>query len=798
MNILILLLGFMGSSYILFLAQTGRRHRICDNPVYTALSMAFLLMGVVSLLAVRCSQFSLPLVAVAMFVVSVLLSFIGNYLGNREEQNYGATRSSSSLIIISGGFLCVALYAFFPTYYLLGGRDHGVYLLFSYHINQTGGLNLDLPWLREAYEQYGDSIKLGYDGIYSALERKLSSDPAKLIPQFVHLFPSYGAIGAAIAGVEGIVRTNVVIMFFALWSFYTVARRFMMNWAAVLATFLLMINPAFLWVGRATFTEPLQVFILFFGLHLFFNALKFKSTSWAGIAGLVLGVAVTNRLSGGLNVIVIISGVLYIILNQPDSRRIAWAFVVGYFTAASIGFVDGYVHSYPYFTDLWKKGGLKLIIFLNYSVMVGVTILLCIQLQGGVGQQILKVLKKIILPVTFLLIGWVLFRYQLADGEHASFSLRSVKELCWYVTGGIMVFAIMSFLFAKKENDWLYLFLIGICLSLTLFIYTWNPAIHPDHFWASRRWVVFCIPLIMFGFGKTMSGMYDVFIKSGFSTLTTAFIVGVPVCWYIVNTFMLASPFLFTSLLHSHPEGYTRASNNIKKLQNTGVYLTRDRQAGSYLTYMYGIPTVMVTRRGLQRISQGQLAHQPAFGLGKDVSGGTDNFRFCGDYTEQVMGGRPSQLTRMCTDLTPGFTVDPSACQSIALRAVSGSFYTKVGQKDMKAGTLTSDGKAGFLQFGPYIATGPGKYRVLWRGEVLQAKNASIGVVDIVNNLGQHTVISKEIKKEASAPYPFATAFLDFDLKEPASDLEYRFYVNEGVIVKLHSVELQCAQKNQQ
>jgi len=797
MNTLLLLLGFMGSSYMLFLAQTGKRRCICDNAVYTALSTSFLLMGIVSLLAMRCSWFSLPVVAAAMLVVSGLFSLLSIYTGEQEGQDYGEIRSSSSLIVILGGLLCVGLYAFFPTYFLLGGRDHGVYLLFSHHINQTGGLNLDLPILREAYEQYGDSIRLGYDGIYSALERKLSSDPAKLIPQFVHLFPSYGAIGAAIAGVEGIVRTNVVIMFFALWSFYVVARRFMANWAAVSATFLLMINPAFLWVGRATFTEPLQVFLFFFGLHLFFNALKFKSTYWSCLAGLVLGVAVTNRLSGGLNVIVIISGVFYIVLNQPDSRKIAWAFVVGYFAAASIGFVDGYVHSYPYFTDLWKKGGLKLIVFLNYSVMVCVIIVLCIRFHDRVGQQILKALKKIILVVTFLLVGWILFRYQLADGEHSSFSLRSVKELCWYVTSGVMVFAILSFLFAKRENDWRYLFLIGTCLSLTLFIYTWNPAIHPDHFWASRRWVVFCIPLIMFGFGKTMTGVYDVFTKSGFSTLTTAFIVGIPVCWYVVNAFMLASPFLFTPLLQSYPEGYTRASNNIKKLHNTGVYLTRDRQAGSYLTFMYGIPTVMLTRRGLQRISQGQLSRQPALGLGKDISDGTNNFRFCGDYTERVMAGQPSQLTRKCRDLTPGFTVDPSACQSIFLRAASDYYYTEIGQKDMKAGTLTSDGNPGFLQFGPYIATGSGRYRVLWRGEVVQAKSESIGVVDIVDNQGQRTVISKVIKREASVPYTFTTAFLDFELKESASDLEYRFRVNEGVIVKLHSVELKCVKKNQ-
>ena len=409
MNSILLFLSFSCSTLILFRCQSANRVMGSDSRIYTAVSMTFLLMGIMSLVAARLSFFSLLFVAATMLPISILLALLERFTGDQQSEKITQGRSSSFLIVFFGANLCIIFYALFPTYFLLGGRDQGVYLLFSHYINKTGGLNLDLPWLREAYETYGNTIRLSYAGIYNALQRGLSDDPTKLIPQFMHLFPAYGAIGAGLAGLEGIVRTNAVIVFFALWSFFMVAREFMETWAAALATLLLLLNPALLWTGRATFTEPLHIFIFFFGLHLLHNAVKFKSTYQGGIAGLVLGLAVLNRLSGGLNIIVVAGGVLYIVLIQQEYRRIAWALVTGYFLTATIGFSDGYIHSFPYFTDLWAKGGLKLIVFSNYAVIATCMFLLWFRFSDQARQNILSVLDKIILPALLLLVSWLFY-----------------------------------------------------------------------------------------------------------------------------------------------------------------------------------------------------------------------------------------------------------------------------------------------------------------------------------------------------------------------------------------------------
>ncbi len=799
-NGLSVLLCLIVSVFLLLWMQTGRGNRLHHDMVFTAMAMAFLLIGMSSLLAVRLALFSIPFVSIVTVIAATLLALTKVIPNTEEPAVYSPSNPFLFSFIVVLALFCCVLYALFPTYYMLGGRDPGLYLLFSHHINQTGGLNLDLPWLRELHEKYGDAIYLGYPGIYSAFDLGISDDPAALIPQFMHLFPSYGAIGAALAGIEGIVRTNAFIVFFALWSFFMVARRFMAIWGAILATLLLMINPALLWTGRGTFTEPLHIFIFFFGLYLLYKAIDVRSTRWAMIAGVVLGITVLNRLSGALGVLVIWGGVIYAVLLQTEARRLAIGLVAGYLLSSTVGFVDGYFNSYAYFYDLWQDGSLRSLIILNYITLLGAGILLKVNVSSQAKRYALRTLDKMILPVIFLLVGWFLVRYKLSYGDNVGFDLRSGRELSWYVTSIAILFSFLSLFYAKKEKNWLFILTVGFIMGATFFVYTWKPSITPDHYWASRRWISFCIPLIVLCFVKTLTVFYDFLVKKNFSSLTVIAVLGIPVYWYIANAIMLSSPFLLTSMLNSYPKGYATVSENIKKLNTHGVYLSRDKQVASYLTYMYGIPTALLTKVGVQHIRQGEIINQPALGLGLDLSEvngvlGGDSYSFCGDYTERIRGGRPSKLVRHCRELVPGITVSPNSCRSITLGANSKYFGTRVGRKKLDEGRLISNGSAGTLQFGPYIATGAGQYRVIWRGKVLQTNGIAIGEIDAVVNKGQVVINRTQVLVDDLESNSDELAHLDFELLKPVSDLEYRFRVAQGVRVALSSIELTCIEE---
>ncbi|MBW1637330.1 MAG: hypothetical protein JRJ68_13800, partial [Deltaproteobacteria bacterium] len=70
--------------------------------------------------------------------------------------------------------------------------------------------------------------------------------------------------------------------------------------------------------------------------------------------------------------------------------------------------------------------------------------------------------------------------------------------------------------------------------------------------------------------------------------------------------------------------------------------------------------------------------------------------------------------------------------------------------------------------------------------------------VDVVADKGEQMIKSRELPAgKDSTGDSSVLASLDFELKQPVSDLEYRFNVNKGVIVSLTSIELKCMQSNQ-
>jgi hypothetical protein len=71
------------------------------------------------------------------------------WLGARRSRRTAPPESRQAWVALA---LCAAfggLYAWFPTYFLLGGQDPGPYLAFAARIAKTGGLNLEVPAIAE-------------------------------------------------------------------------------------------------------------------------------------------------------------------------------------------------------------------------------------------------------------------------------------------------------------------------------------------------------------------------------------------------------------------------------------------------------------------------------------------------------------------------------------------------------------------------------------------------------------------------------------------------------------------------
>lgn len=114
---------------------------------------------------------------------------------------------------------------------------------------------------------------------------------------------------------------------------------------------------------------------------------------------------------------------------------------------------------------------------------------------------------------------------------------------------------------------------------------------------------------------------------------------------------------------------------------------------------------------------------------------------------------------------------------------------TQVGE--LKGGSIYSAGKAGYLQFGPYIALPAGSYRIEWHGKVEQGIQNAVGSVDATFTLDSTILANAPV----NMPAPGVTnkdvlAAVEFSVDHPVGSTQFRFYVNETAMVRLDEVEI--------
>ena len=112
---------------------------------------------------------------------------------------------------------------------------------------------------------------------------------------------------------------------------------------------------------------------------------------------------------------------------------------------------------------------------------------------------------------------------------------------------------------------------------------------------------------------------------------------------------------------------------------------------------------------------------------------------------------------------------------------------TQVGV--LKGGSIYSAGKAGYLQFGPYISLPAGSYRVEWHGKLEQGIQNAVGNVDVSINGGATVLVNASVTmRVVGGVNTDALAAVEFSVDHPVAAVEFRFYVNENAMVRLNEV----------
>jgi hypothetical protein len=691
-----------------------------------------------------------------------------------------------------------SLYALFPTYYLLGGRDPGLYLLFSQHIAETGGLHFAMP----AFGEFSsESVRQSYPALYSAAARGLSTDRTLLIPQFLHLFPAIGAIFYSAASLAGLVRANAFIAVLALWGVFVTGKRLMGYWPALAAVIVLGVNPAVIWNARITLTEALSVAILFGGLAFLWRSYDRKDTLWAFFAGAVLGVGLFDRVDAALNALPLLGVAAYAAFSDRTYRRAGLAAVAGYFIFSTIGYLDGFLNSYPYIYDLWSGGSLKALVGFNYATIILSVALLSV--PDVVCRRVYFSEKKLLLIVRLGIAAlgiWLIVSYFILPGLSNSFPAHASRELGWYISPLAYPLFLGGMYIATHDHRLRFFLPLWIIAGAAMLIFTWRPSISPDLIWATRRWVPYVIPTVMLFSVYCIWRPSTVKFRPALIPILAGAVAGI-FLYYVHHSYVVAKPFLFKSMLARYPEQYRSLVNSIKNAHwatvknNTyksyGVLFTKNIRIASILTYIYHVPTVLIygNSRYRELIERwGNLAIVGDTGPFQTVF---DSRQLCGQYLEITIGSLPGKVYDRCYDTSIGIVSAFSKAHTASV--LNKSFHTQVGVIDERDRVLKSRGAPGYLLYGPYVTLSSGHYKVKWNGNVLKLpKGHELGFVDVSADYGKKIVKTKPlIDDRLAAPLGKFSEQITFTLPKRVENVEFRVYVGAGEKIALKSVSLQ-------
>ena len=698
------------------------------------------------------------------------------------------------------GALCVAfglLYAAYPTYFLLGGQDPGPYLAFGARIANTGGLDLRVPEIQRWAAHQPPGTFRPFPAVYGDMG---SADPNELHPQFVHLYTAYMANYFAAFGVEGAVRANAWLAVLCLATGFAFVRRLGSLAAAFVFVVAFGISPAFVWASRITLTEVVALWLNLSGLLLLLLAWECESLALGWLAASVLGFGVLNRLDGGLATFALLGFSAAATLETGARRRAASLAALVHFVVILFGYFDGERLAPAYFHDLNRISGgtvTKLIVLTLGLDLVAIAL----PLMPARWKPALRVNETTLrlagyATVVFLTV-WVAYGFTLRPFGTDPETANTFFELTWYlgfVAWPLCMVGLFAGLGPRRFQQTLPLL---IFTAGSLYIYTSRTDVAHVHIWASRRWVPHVIPFVFMGAAlglpRVLAGLRWLTRSRGpaWSRVVTAggaLLLGVAWLLPLIN---FTRVFLLHSMLDGLPKSYARVAEYARKHPEQFPLLTGTVQVGSILTYVYGVPTVVVAGRGIERVDKtdafvGQMGvcFDP-FDLRNDIE---LEARFTGKYLEYSSDEPPDQLIELRVPLEVG-TFHPHARFDFEIPASHPSFRTRETARQPDGSLVVKKGRGPVL-WGPGIDLDAGRYRIEWYGNAKPSSRRHRGTLDVIDDV--HADALAEMPLEASDdPGERLLGGLDFTLDKPTHGLDFRVRVDPKSGVRLSRLRFQ-------
>jgi hypothetical protein len=310
---------------LVFLAALRRQDRDAlsfDEALFATVAVSVATSAWVALVLAEAGRFSLVAGACGVTILSALAALglwrFGPGLARPWPPWPGLSALAPGLAVLG---LAVALQTR-PTEYVMGGRDPGTYIAAMALIGRTGGISyvdpvvLSIPREDVAlFYRNPDNVDYSWGRFMGMpLERP---ETGRVVPEFFHLFPAFGAYLYQAMGVRGALAAPCVFGVLGTLAVFFAWRRLFGTAVALLASVLLAINVIQVWFGRYPVSEPMSEFLLFLGLWAFAVWEERAATAMGILAGAAFGLTLLVRID---SVLVVVPLGIYLFVRRAHGR----------------------------------------------------------------------------------------------------------------------------------------------------------------------------------------------------------------------------------------------------------------------------------------------------------------------------------------------------------------------------------------------------------------------------------------------------------------------------------------------
>lgn len=520
---------FVPGLVLLALLRAPEREALAlDEKLFLMVSFSVCAASWLALVLAEAGRFSLRTAGLLLFAASLLALFLGRRRWGSPFRRPAGWRTLAPALCVLGVSL---FFQARPGEYLMGGRDPGTYIAAMALIGRTGGVayvdpvvksippeDVELFFRHPGNPDYSWGRFMGFP-----LERP---ETARVVPEFFHLFPAFGAYLFQSMGVKGALAAPCVFGILGTVAFFFAWRRLFGPAPALLGGLLLAVNVVQVWFARFPVSEPMSQFLLFFGLWAFALWEDREAALFGALAGLAFGLSFLVRID---NALLLLPLGLFVLVRRlqgqwPWRRALPLLLPLAFLGLHALVHALFWSRKYllaiaqrPYWNQpawVWLAGTFAVIVLLLLVHRLERPALQWAATHGPLLQQlVLGVVALLALYAYFLrphLSAWAgadgndpaailahpYWLQRLGFRRLAAHDAQSLVRLGWFVTPLGLGLGVLGLLHTIRHWQRRYLLPVSLALAFAVF-YLYKIRIYNDYFFAMRRFVPVILPVIV-------------------------------------------------------------------------------------------------------------------------------------------------------------------------------------------------------------------------------------------------------------------------------------------------------------